>query len=182
VGRGLVSGVEIRWTRLATLSEERCDMDRNRTLVPLVVLLTVALGLISGCQQRESTEREATASEQQESAPPATEKWELIATTGVVKMVYVPEVQISNRHLLAQILQELADTKRTTQVMFFGQRQHTPRGFPLTDVQILHWRAQYNLNPNTGLEKFVFIEIVDSAASPPKVKEIEANIKPGYAE
>lgn len=157
-------------------------MERSKMLVRAILASTIVLGLMPCCQQRESAEKEVTIPDRREAVPPDSDSWEVVAKSGIVDMVYVPATQINDHQLLAQILQNLKGNQSICEMMFFDQKQYTPKGFPMTDAQMLHWKARYNYNVNTGLEEFVFVQITDSTVSPPKVKEIPANIRPGYTE
>lgn len=110
------------------------------------------------------------------------EEWELIKSFGAMRMVYMSQDGLKNKHFIAQVLHNLVDKKNIIQVMFFDDKKYTPMGFPMTDNQMLHWRATYNFNPRTCFERFVYIEIIDTRSSPPRIKEIEASIRPGYCE
>ena len=68
------------------------------------------------------------------------------------------------------------------QVWFYDKKSKTPTGVPMTDDQMLHWRAKYSINRNTGHEEFVFITITDPSTSPPEISETKATIRPGYAD
>lgn len=107
-----------------------------------------------------------------------TKEWELVSSFAKIRMVYMSPAGLKNKDYIAQILTQLVDKKDIIQVLFFDNKKYTPLDYPMTDEQMLHWKANYNFNPNTGHERFVFIEITNSKTSPPDLKEIEANIKP----
>lgn len=109
------------------------------------------------------------------------QEWELVSSFAKVRMVYMSRASLRDKNYIAQILAHLVDKKDIIQVMFFDDKKYTPLDFPMTDKQMLHWKATYNFNPNNGYEKFVFIEIINPKTSPPGLKEIEATIKAGYA-
>jgi hypothetical protein len=54
-------------------------------------------------------------------------------------------------------------------------------GVPMTDKQMLHQRARYNRNPNTGLDEFAWVTVLNAKTSPPTMKETVADIRPGFA-
>ncbi len=109
------------------------------------------------------------------------QEWELVSSFAKVRMVYMSQAGLKDKNYIAQILARLVDKRDIIQVMFFDDKKYTPLDFPMTDKQMLHWKATYNFNPNNGYERFVFIEIINPRTSPPDLKEIEATIKPGYA-
>lgn len=112
------------------------------------------------------------------SATEGTKEWELVSSFAKIRMVYMSPAGLKNKDYIAQILTQLVDKKDIIQVLFFDNKKYTPLDYPMTDEQLLHWKANYNFNPNTGHERFVFIEITNPKASPPDLKEIEANIRP----
>ena len=117
-------------------------------------------------------------------APEIVPEWKVIGEIGAVRTVYVAPDGFRDKHFIAQVLQVViakTDQARPVQVMMFDDQRFTPQGLPMTDAQMLHLKAQYNRNPGTRLEKFVWISVVDSKSSPPKLKETEARIRPGFA-
>lgn len=121
--------------------------------------------------------------EQKKSEP--IKEFEVIAEFGVVKTVYMSPAGLKDKNYVAQALHSIMrkhDQRKPIQVMFFNSRRHTPVGMPMTDDQMLHQRAQYNKNPNTGFEEFVWVTVKNSKVSPPDMKHTKANIRPGYAE
>jgi len=112
------------------------------------------------------------------SATEETKEWELVSSFAKIRMVYISPVGLKNKDYIVQILTQLVDKKDNIQVLFFDDKKNTPLDYPMTDEQMLHWKAEYSFNPNTGHERFVFIEIINPKASPPDLKEIEAKIKP----
>lgn len=109
----------------------------------------------------------------------------IVAEFGMVKTVYMSPDGLKDKNYVAQILHNIVNKhgqRKPIQVMFFDNRRHTPVGIPMTDDQMLHQRAQYNKNPNTGFEEFVWITVKNSRVSPPDMKHTKAGIHPGYAE
>ena len=99
------------------------------------------------------------------------------------KMVYMSEAGLKDKKYIAQVLQKITTGKEDfLQVFFFNDPKHTPKEFPMTDVQMLHHRASYKKNTNTGLNRFRFFVVTNPYSSPPEVKVIEAVIRPGYAD
>ena len=108
-------------------------------------------------------------------------EWEVRATAGVSQFLYMSPAGLADKHFIAQVLHSLVDQSDIAEILFFDDRAFTPIGYPMTDRQLLHWRARFIQNPNSRLVDFAFIEVVDSTASPPDLREIKAAIRPGYA-
>lgn len=118
-------------------------------------------------------------------SPALAQEWEVVGKFGYTRTVYVAPEGIKDKHFIAQLLHStIAKEGRANpiQVRLFDDKRYTPRGFPMTNRQMLHWKARYNFNPFTKLERFVWISVSDPKSSPPELKEITANIRPGYAE
>ncbi len=111
--------------------------------------------------------------------------WKLVSSQGNIKFVYVEPDIAHDRILMAQILQAIVGQKGKiigpVQVMFFDNKSETPVAFPMTDSQMIHQVATYNYNPNNGFEEFVWITILDSKTSPPRLATKKDNISPGIA-
>ena len=105
-------------------------------------------------------------------------KWELVASYAAVRIVYVDPRYAKDQEVFQDALDELVLGDELVMVLFFDNCEKTPTHLPMTDEQMLFWRAKYQLNPYTGYERFVFIEVVDPGASPPEIREIEADIRP----
>ena len=117
--------------------------------------------------------------------PEIMHEWKLIGEIGAVRTLYVAPEGLRDKYFVAQLLQVVipkTGQALPVQIMLFDDQRFTPQRLPMTDVQMLHLKAQYNSNPSKRLEKFVWISVVDSKASPPKLKETEARIRPGFAE
>ncbi len=113
------------------------------------------------------------------------QEWKLIGKFGMIRTVYVSPDGLKDKFFVAQVLHAVVtkeDSSKPIQVMMFDDVRFTPRGFPMTDAQMLHLKAQYNRNPNTKHERFVWVSVTNSKSSPPGLKETEAPIRPGYAE
>ena len=113
--------------------------------------------------------------------------WRLIGKFGIVRTVYVSRPGLKDRTFMAQVLQgvvnEAPGPGGAVMIMIFDDPRFTPRAFPMTDAQMRHLRAQYNRNPRSGLDKFVWIKITNPKASPPELREIpDPKIRPGFAE
>ncbi len=112
----------------------------------------------------------------------STEKWEKIATFGAITTVYMSPNALADKYFIAQVLHTLRSGARIQQVWFFDKRSETPTGVPMTDSQMLHWRAKYAVNANTGYEEFIYLTVINSQSSPPELSQRKANIRPGFAE
>jgi hypothetical protein len=112
------------------------------------------------------------------------QEWEVVGEVGVTKFVFVSPEGLKDKHFVAQVLHAITNKypKGALQVFIYDDKAYTPRGFPMTDKQMLHQRARYNRNPSTSLSEFAWISVVDAKSSPPKLKETKANIGPGSAD
>jgi len=110
------------------------------------------------------------------------QEWKKIGSFGAIVTVYMSPDGLSDKHYIAQVLHTLRSEKSVQEIWFFDDKSRTPTGVPMTDQQMLYWRAKYSINRNTGHEKFVFIRITDPKASPPGIREEKADIRPGYTE
>lgn len=153
----------------------------NWILAALITLLV--LGLIYSCvvlARKKSNEVAApeASKQSQQIAKPDKFEWRVVGSFGVVKTVYITPEAIKDKEFIEQVLRFLLNKTEITEVMFFDSEQNTPRRLPMSDRQMLHWKATYNFNPNTKFERFVFIKITDPKSSPPKLQEIESDIRP----
>jgi hypothetical protein len=103
-------------------------------------------------------------------------RWTVVGTQGVVRTIYVDPAALSDMQFLADLVSHLTQDRTTSQLMFFDDRKATPSALPMSDAAMLHLRAQYNYNPNTGFEQFVFLEVSDKNTSPPTMRETPAAI------
>lgn len=113
------------------------------------------------------------------------QEWEQVASFGAVITVFVSPAGLKDNAFVAQVLHFIINKigrNRPVQIMLFNDKANTPSGLPMTDRQMLHQKAQYNFNPNTKFEEFVWIKTIDAKSSPPKQDTVTANIRPGYAE
>ena len=112
-------------------------------------------------------------------------EWEVVGQFGIVRTVYVSPNGLRDKSFVLQVLRIVTDKyekSKPIQVMFFDDKRNTPKRLPMTDPEMLHWKAQYNRNPNTNYERFVWISVTDPKSSPPKVKETEEEIGPVYSD
>ena len=103
------------------------------------------------------------------------QEYKVIGEFGAIRTVYVSSRGIKDKNYIAQLLHKLVDKRHITEIWLFDDKLNTPVGVPMTDQQMLHWKAQYNFNPNTRHERFVFNEITNAKSSPPTIKEREEN-------
>jgi hypothetical protein len=89
-------------------------------------------------------------------------KWEQTGTF----FIYVEPAAIDDVEFLAGLSQHLSDAD-WCRFLFFDDRTNTPSAFPLTDEQTLHFRAKYELNALQGVDKLIWIKIVEPENSPP---------------
>lgn len=89
---------------------------------------------------------------------------------------------LADKFYIAQVLHTLRNQSAIQQIWFFDDKTNTPMGIPMTDKQMLHWRAKYGVNRNTSYEEFVFYKVTNPMASPPELQGEKVNIRPGYAE
>ena len=95
-------------------------------------------------------------------------KWSLVGNQGRIRTIYVDPAGLRDTEFLKDLVSHLSGDGKTVQLMFFDDYAATPVSLPMSDNAMLHQRAQYNFNPNTGFEEFVFIEVVNPRTSPPK--------------
>ncbi len=103
--------------------------------------------------------------------------WAIVGSQGVVRMIYLDPEALNDTEFLSDLVSHLSRPGTTSQLMFFDDRAATPSGLPMSDTAMLHLRAQYNYNPQTGFEKFVFMEVSDKNSSPPMLTEVTAAIR-----
>ncbi len=162
----------------------------KKQLIGFVIIMAL---ILSGCSIKVESLKSYRLRTQQESdlamsertthrknAEELRQEWKLVSNFAMIRMVYMSPPGLKDKDYIAQVLAQLVNKKDSIQVLFFDNKKYTPLKYPMTDKQMLHWKADYSFNPNTGHEKFVFIEITNPNASPPGLKYIEAKIKPGY--
>lgn len=113
------------------------------------------------------------------------QEYEIIGQAGMTYFVYVSDAGLKDKYFVAQALDVVTrkhGKNRVIQVMMFDDKRFTPHGFPMTDAQMRHQKAQYNFNPNTDYEQFVWITVENPNSSPPQLKQTKADIRPGYAD
>jgi len=156
-------------------------------VVALIVLLMATVVCLN-CEtktpevQKSSATKAGSVPKQASNLAQPEPEWRVVSTVGSVKMVYMSEEGLKDKNLIAQALHSIVGSRESVQVFFFDERASTPMGFPMTDKQMLHWKAKYSRNLNTGHEEFSFIEVVNPQSSPPGLKETKASIRPGYVE
>lgn len=108
---------------------------------------------------------------------PAKYAWTIVGSQGVVRTIYLDPAALNDTQFLGELVSHLTQPGTTSQLMFFDDRAATPSALPMSDSAMLHLRAQYNYNPNTGFEKFVFMEVSDKNTSPPTLAEVTTAIR-----
>jgi hypothetical protein len=108
---------------------------------------------------------------------PAKYPWTIVGSQGVARMIYLDPAALKDTQFLGELVSHLTQPGTISQLMFFDDRAATPSALPMDDTAMLHWRAQYDYNPNTGLEKFVFVEVSDKNTSPPTLTEATTAIR-----
>jgi hypothetical protein len=111
--------------------------------------------------------------------------WEVCNKMGMTHFVYISPAGLKDKDFVAQTLNTIVHKfgrGKLIEINIFDDRRFCPTSFPMTDGQMLHWKAQYNCNPNNKFEEFAWISVIDPKSSPPKLKRTKANIRPGFAE
>lgn len=104
--------------------------------------------------------------------------WKVVGRSQKAKFVYVSSEGIADSLFICKILGNLVIREDYNQIYIFDNLNYTPKQFPMSDAEMLHYKAKYVINPSNGHEEFVFIEVVNSATSPPELKEIESGHRP----
>ena len=133
-------------------------------------------------KQQESPRTSFSDQETSDSIPKDEKIWEKVAKLGGITTVYMPPEAFSDKYLIAEILDSLRIQFPIQQIWFYDDRTKTPTHAPMTDEQMIHWRAKYAINLNSDYEEFVFITVTNPNTSPPEISTIRANIRPGFAE
>ena len=97
-------------------------------------------------------------------SPPAKYPWTIVGSQGIARMIFSDPAALKDTRFLGDFVSHLTESGVMSQLMFFDDRAATPSALPMSDTAMLHLRAQYNYNPNTGLEKFIFMEVLASDA------------------
>ena len=104
--------------------------------------------------------------------------WKVVGSVQKAKFVYVSAEGFADSLFICEVLGELMVRGDYNQIYLFDNLLHTPKQFPMSDDEMLHYKAKYVVNPSNGHEEFVFIEVIDSRTSPPELMEIESGIRP----
>jgi len=111
--------------------------------------------------------------------PEDVKEFEIIAQFGRTVTVYMSPAGLEDKYYVAQALHQVVrENPRVIMVHFYNSKQHTPKGLPMTDEQMIHQKATYN----NQTEKFHWITTTNPDVSPPERKLTDAYIGPGYAE
>ncbi|GEM_PF-5669573 len=155
------------------------------SLIISIHLLLFMLPISCGSQQEPKKGTAVPAKGSTRAAIPAEKPWKVRSRQGVVQFIYVEPEKAHDRNLMAQILLEVVGNKskvtKPAQIMFFDKESETPMALPMTDSQILHQVAQYNYNPYTGFEEFIWLIVINTESSPPELATMKDKISPGLA-
>jgi hypothetical protein len=110
---------------------------------------------------------------------PGQPKWNIVSHFGMITTVWIAQDSIKDKFFIAQILHQVDQKYRNNSVWFFDNKEHTPRGVPMTDDQMLHWVGLYDPAQS---DTFSYVEVTDVTSSPPTIKTIKTSIRPGFAE
>lgn len=108
------------------------------------------------------------------------QEYEVVGQFGRIVTVYMSPGGLDDKFYVAQVLGVIIRQygNQAAMVHFFDNKRYTPRGFPMTDRNMLHNRATYNqLN-----KEFLWHEVTNPSTSPPTTTSKRANIGPGFAE
>jgi hypothetical protein len=126
-----------------------------------VLLLSLALAALLSCDTR-----------------PGKHKWSLVASPGNTRIVYLSEPAFADKTFISQVLKYLVTEGNITVVQFFDSDVFVPHSAQITDAEKLHWKARYEKNPVTGVERFHWVEIADPRAKPIVIRFVEDSIRP----
>lgn len=129
--------------------------------MPRWLLLPLILAVIVACDTR-----------------PNKHKWTLVASPGNTRIVYLSEPALADRAFISQILTYLVKEGNIVIVQFFDSDIFVPHSEVMSDGEKMHWKARYEKNPVTGVERFHWVEIVDPRAKPVVVRFTEDSIRP----
>ncbi len=125
-----------------------------------LLLMALVFGIASGCSET-----------------PKKYAWGVVGGQGITRFVYVAPEAFNDKEFLSSLIDHLIENGDPhMEIYCFDARNNTPAAFPMTDSQMLHWRARYLQNPNNGIKEFVFMTVTDSLSSPPKLREVKAEI------
>ena len=118
------------------------------------------------------------------SAPEIVPEWGLVGDHDATRTVFISPEGLRDRAFVEQVLTIVTapfGRANRVRVLIFDGRDATPRRLPMTDVQTLHLRAEYERDAGGRGERFVWVSVVDRSASPPKLSRTEANLRPRRA-
>ena len=82
-------------------------------------------------------------------------KYERIGGQGKIHFVYVDPSEHPHRSTYKKIAKKVCSNENICIVMFWSNKDLTPRSIPMTDEQMNSKTAHYNLNKNTGLDRLL---------------------------
>lgn len=98
--------------------------------------------------------------------------WEIVGSQGITQFVYLEPAALNDNNFMSRLIADLSnDGAQHMELYFFDAKYETPMSFPMSDSQMLHWRATYRNNPNNGFREYVLITVMDSLSSPPKLEQ-----------
>ncbi|MFC1549925.1 hypothetical protein ACFL46_01350 [Candidatus Neomarinimicrobiota bacterium] len=103
--------------------------------------------------------------------------WQLVSEVGGndvtnTKFIYVEPTAFTDEDFIKAIIKYIRMDNNYNYLLFFDNKQLTPLNLPLTDEQMLHFRARYAYNPSSNFEEFAYYEVIIEASSPPTMKKI----------
>ena len=106
-----------------------------------------------------------------DSGNPQSKGWKLVARIGVVNAVVVDSQKVDDDDVYADAVRSLAHDKDSIRIMFFDDNLYAMRRPQMSDDEMKHWIARYNLDRSAALEEFVRLTVTDSSSSPPVIEE-----------
>jgi hypothetical protein len=106
--------------------------------------------------------------------------WELVATLGRVKTVYVEPARIKDKQVLRDAVKAILEKEKKdapVEIDFFDDKLMTPRTLPFPAGTRPHQKAKFNFNPANGMKKFVWVEPMDPNHPEGRPKYIEDDLK-----
>ena len=110
-------------------------------------------------------------------------QWEIVGRSGNTYTVYMSQDGLRDKFFIAQVLMRISEAHAPTkslEVMLFDNKTATPMSWPATVSAWRHLRARYSRNVKSGKERFVWVKLLDLKSDPPRIKETEESIGPGW--
>ncbi len=109
---------------------------------------------------------------------PNKHEWALVASPGNLRIVYLSEPALADRAFISQVLKYLVKKGNIVVVQIFDSNVFIPHSQKMTEAEKLHWKARYEYNPVSGVERFEWVEVVDPTARPIALRFVEDSIRP----